>query len=83
MSNQAQYGYTQGSILGPLLFTIFMNDTPDAIKQLLDLYTDDTILQASDPDLSVTEQTLNEDQRCLSKLLNENKLVLNTERQSV
>ncbi len=33
-----------------------MNDAPDAIKQILDLYADDTALQASDPDLSVLEQ---------------------------
>ncbi len=47
-------GVPQGSILGPL-FIIFMNDAPDAIKQILDLYLDDTTLQASDPDLSVLE----------------------------
>ncbi len=42
----------------PLLFIIFMNDAPDAIKQILDLYADDTTLQTSDPDLLVLEQTL-------------------------
>ncbi len=47
---------------------------------LLDLYTDDTTLQASDPDLSVLEQKLNEDLESLSKWLNENRLVLNTDK---
>ncbi len=67
----------QGSILGPLLFIIFMNDAPDAIKQILDLYANDTTLQAPDPDLSVFEQKINEDLESLSKWLNGNRLVLN------
>ncbi len=52
----------------------------DAIKQILDLYADDTTLQASYLDLSVLEQTLNEDLESLSKWLNENRLVLNTDK---
>ncbi len=48
-----------------------MNDVPDAIKQILDLYADYTTLQASDPDLSVLEPKLNEDLESLSKWLNE------------
>ncbi len=43
-------------------------------------YADDTTLQASDPDLSVLEQNLNEDLESLSKWLNENRLVLNTDK---
>ncbi len=73
-------GVPQGSILGPLLFIIFMNDAPDAIKQILHLYADDTNLQASDPDLSVLEQKLNDDLESLSKWLNENRLVVNTDK---
>ncbi len=48
-----------------------MNDAPDAIKQIF-IYADDTILQASDADLAVLAQTLNEDLESLSKRLNEN-----------
>ncbi len=57
-----------------------MNDAPDVMKQILDLYADDTTLQASDPDLSVLEQKLNEDLESLSMWLNENRLVLNTDK---
>lgn len=32
----------QGSILGPLLFTLFMNDLPFAVSDGVTLYADDT-----------------------------------------
>ena len=34
----------QGSVLGPLLFTIFINDLPDKIKNECRLYADDSKL---------------------------------------
>ncbi len=37
-------GVPQGSILGNLLFIIFMNDAPEVVKQILDLCADDITL---------------------------------------
>ncbi len=59
---------------------IIKKNAPDAIKQILDLYADDTTLQASDPHLLVLEQNLDEDLESLSKWLNENTLILNTDK---
>ena len=54
-------GVSQGFILGPLLFSIYVNDIPQAVKSNLFLYVEDSCLMYQRKDIAITEKIFNED----------------------
>ena len=71
-------GVPQGSILGPLLFIIYINDMPNIFKHSkILLYADDTLLYYSSKSACDIEKNVNEDLNLISQWLDQNLLTLN------
>ena len=72
-------GVPQGSILGPLLFLIFINDLPLVLKQSasVDLYTDDTIFYDFQNDICQLETNLQLTLNSLQDWCRQNGMVIN------
>ena len=75
-----EYGVPQGSILGPLLFLIYINDLPEVTNFFIKLYADDTFLCAQNENIVALEAEVNEELDKVYKWLASNKLTLNVKK---
>ena len=74
-------GVPQGSVLGPLLFKIYINDLPNISKILnFYLFADDTNIYYESNSLQELEITINKELRKLYLWLNVNRLSLNIDK---
>ena len=75
------YGVPQGSILGPLLFLIYINDLCDVCKYTTPiLFADDTNLFCNGSDLEALETNINQELTKISKWLKTKKISLNVKK---
>jgi hypothetical protein len=73
-------GVPQGSILGPLLFLLYINDLPECTDMLSILFADDTNLAYSDKDLQLLIHTVNMEFRKVTQYFRINKLSLHVDK---
>ena len=68
----------QGSILGPLLLIVYINDLPRCVKHCsVNMYADNTVLYLAGPRVDNLTFYINQDLQCLSEWLEDNSLILN------
>ena len=76
---EVQRGVPQGSILGPLLFIVYVNNLPQVIQNsAVTQYADDTKMTLVANDVNSLEKMLDEDLQHVMKWADDNKLKMNT-----
>ena len=78
VKNRIVCGDPQGSLLGPLLFLIYINDLPNCLDHSIGRsFADDTNLTFSAVDLSILQTEMSNDLNRIFNWLSSNKLTLN------
>jgi len=73
-------GVPQGSVLGPLLFILYINDLEKSIKSKCIIFADDTTIYTSGNDITLLFSRMNNDLDLLSRWFKTNKLSLNIDK---
>ena len=72
-----KYGVPQGSVWGPLLFLLYVNDLPNASKFETTFFADDTTLHLAHHDFNIPQQQVKEEIDKIENWITSNKLTIN------
>ena len=74
-------GVPQGSILGPLLFILYINDIVNKIKNSkIGLFADDTVLYFAHKNMAYAKEIVQRDLTIIDSWMDANKLTINTKK---
>lgn len=80
-AKETMYGVPQGTVLGPILFILYINDIVKIInKSRIQLFADDTVIYVMDDKIETIIETLNDELKKVCQWLDNNSLQLNTDK---